>query len=373
LAAPVNDAKTEMCESVAMRHVVLAHLVLLIGCSASTGVDEESSEAPLTAAPFFAGDPANNAVFALDISFWQAPVAQSEMDCFWQSGVRHMVIGTQDEEITREQLAMSRDRGMTIDAYVYLYWNTSLTDQVKEAFRRVRGFSIGRMWLDIEESPAGRGWKTLMPLVQEAVDACKADKSGADCGIYTGPGFWKTYMNDMTSFASVPLWYAQYNGRKSLSNWPTEHFGGWMSPVAKQWAEQAICGYGADENVMQLVTTPEVIVDRTLPPDTKAPPPAPGGLYPTNGSIVPFDYVKLMSETIPRATKYQLALERWNGSAFVPYYTWSNANAFIKASPTIRNAVYRFRARATNAYGWGAWSAWSTFDYGTYVGPRPPT
>jgi hypothetical protein len=87
--------------------------------------------------------------------------------------------------------------------------------------------------------------------------------------------------------------------------------------------------------------------------------------------VVGVDYVKLMSATIPRATSYQLALEHWNGSTFTPYYTWTNANAFIKSQPAFHDSVYRFRARAMNAYGWGAWSAWSTFDYGKYTGTRP--
>ena len=107
---------------------------------------------------------------------------------------------------------------------------------------------------------------------------------------------------DTKSFANVPLWYAQYNYRTSLSDWPTEHFGGWAKPVAKQFATKALCGVGGpDWDVMQILASPTVIVDRTLPPDTKLPPLAPGGLYPADGAVVPPDYVKLMSATIPRA------------------------------------------------------------------------
>lgn len=339
------------------------------GCSASPQDEAEATDAPLTPSPPFAGDTANQAPFAIDISMWEGTIAQSEMDCFWASGVRHVVVGTQVESIARQQLAMAVARGMTVDAYVYLYWDRSTASQVDEAFARVTGFPIGRMWLDVEQAPGGLGANALVSAVQQGLDAC-ALHGGVDCGIYTGPGYWKTYMNDTKSLANAPLWYAHYNYRTSLSDWSTEHFGGWAKPVAKQWAEQALCGVGVDKDVMQVVTKPAIVVDRTLPPDTQLPPPAPTGLYPEDGMVMAIDDLKIMSALIPRATSYQLAVERWTGTSFVTYYTWTNANAFRKVSlPT--NAIYRFHVRAANAHGWGAWSPWSTFDYGKYAGPRP--
>lgn len=327
--------------------------------------------APISPSPFFAGDAQSGAPFAVDISFWEGPMSQREMDCFWDSGVRHVVSGTQVEEITRQQLEMALARGMTVDAYVYLYWDQDMAAQVKEAFRRTQGFPIQRMWLDVEEDPAGLGANALIALVQQALDACNA-QGGAVCGIYTGPGFWKTYMNNTPSFGQVPLWYAWYNHKKALTHWPQEQFGGWLQPTAKQWAEEALCGVGVDKNVMQVPGAPAVVVDRSLPPDTGQPPPAPGGLYPADGAVVGLSYVKLMTGTIPRATRYQLALESWDGKgAFKPYYVWTRTDPFIKVNPTQHNAIYRFRARAQNAHGWGAWSAWAIFDYGSYSGPRP--
>lgn len=344
-------------------------LVLLAACSGPVLDDPASSDAPLVPSPPFAGDPANQAPFAVDVSMWEGTLAQSEMDCFWTSGVRHVVVGTQVEQIAREQLAMAVARGMTVDAYVYLYWDRDVGAQVEEAFKRVSGFPIGRMWLDVEQAPGGLGANALIAAVQGGVDACTTHV-GVGCGIYTGPGFWKTYMNDTKSLSNVPLWYAKYNYRTSLSDWTTEHFGGWAKPAAKQWAEQPLCGVGVDKDVMQQATKPSVVVDRTLPPDTMQPPPAPTGLYPADGMVVVLGDLKIMSATIPRATSYQLAVERWTGSSFATYYTWTNANAFQKLS-LAPNAIYRFRARAANAHGWGAWSSWSTFDYGTYSGTRP--
>ena len=353
-----------------------AGAVLVGGCAAAPdamddGEGDVSPEEALTPAPEFHGDPANGALFAVDVSFWETELAQSQMDCFWDSGTRHVIVGTQREDITRQQLAMAVSRGMTVDAYVYLYWDTDVTAQVNEAFKRVSGFPIGSMWLDVEQDPGGLGANAIKELVAEAVDACQADGT-VGCGIYTGPGFWKSYVGNTNAFTEIPLWYAQYNNKTSLSDWATEAFGGWAKPVAKQFATKPLCGAGgADWNVMQVAAEPTVIVDRSLPPDTGLPPPAPGGLYPTDGSAVSLDYAKIMSATIPLATQYQLAVERWSGSAWIAYYTWSNPNAFVKFFPTTKNALYRFRARAKNAHGFGEWSTWSSFDYGTYTGPRP--
>ena len=342
---------------------------LLPACTSEPEEVAAETSAIVPSPPFY-GDPANQAVFGVDVSHYEPVLAQREVDCFWESGVRHVIVGTQVEEITRQQLAMSVSRGMTVDAYVYLLWDKDMTAQVEEAFRRAQGFPIGRMWLDVEEDPRGLGANPLGDLVQAAVDACQKHAS-VTCGIYTGPGFWETYMNNMTRFAAVPLWYAQYNKLTSLDAWKTEAFGGWPQPVGKQWAEQPLCGIGVDKDTIQVSAQPTVVVDRTLPPDDKLPPAAPTGLYPADGSVVGLDYVKLMVATIPRATGYQLALERWDGTAFRVYFTWSPADPFLKTYPTKHDSVYRFRARAKNAYGWGAWSSWSIFDYGKYSGPRP--
>ncbi len=346
-------------------------LGVLVGCS--TASDDGASSSPLTAAPFFGGDTINHAVFAADVSVWETPLSQSEMDCFWASGVRHVVVGTQDASVASEQLAMAVSRGMTVDAYVYLYWNQDIATQVNAAFAMTKGFPIGRMWLDIEQKPGTLGSNAIIPLIQQGLDACNAN-GGVVCGMYTGPGFWKSYVSNTTTFADVPLWYALYNDKRSLSDWSTEHFGGWTSPVGKQFQTAPLCGVGgADWDVMQVSAQPTVVVDRTLPPDTGLPPPAPGGLYPADGSVVPIDYVKLMSATIPRATLYQLALETYDGTAWAAYYTWSSPNAFVKVTPPAKAGLYRFRARAENAHGWGAWAAYASFDYGTYTGPRPNT
>jgi GH25 family lysozyme M1 (1,4-beta-N-acetylmuramidase) len=350
--------------------------LIALALAPACGSDEEKEPTvetnSIVPSPPFFGDPANGAVFGVDISHYEAVHSQAEMDCYWDSGVRHVIAGTQVEEVVRQQLGMAASRGMTIDAYIYLYWNMDMVEQVKEGFRRVAGFPIGRMWLDVEEDPRGLGANEIAALLQQSVDACKAAAGSAvTCGIYTGPGFWESYMNNMPTFGDLPLWYAQYNGKTSLGEWGTEKFGGWAAPIGKQWAEQPLCGVGVDKDTIQVSAKPTVVVDRTLPPDDGKPPVSPKVDYPTDGVVVGLDYLKLMASTVPRATQYQLALEHWNGKTFVSYYTWTVSDAFLKTYPLMHNALYRFRARAKNARGWGEWSAYTTFDYGKYTGTRP--
>lgn len=347
--------------------------LLFLGCAAPAHDPEEVVESTqdLVPAPPFNGDPANGAVFGVDVAMYQGPLAQAELDCFWDSGVRHVIVGTQVEETARQQLAIAVSRGMTVDAYVYLNWYADMGAQVAEAMRRVKGFPIGRMWLDVEdEDTQSYGYRTLVAMVRAGIDECKAHGGGIDCGIYTGPGFWRTFMNDTPDLKDVPLWYARYNFKRALSDWREDHFGGWQKAVGKQWAEEPMCRVGVDKNTIQPRGAPAVVVDRALPPDTGAPPPAPKGLYPSNASVVGIDQVKLMVETIPRATRYELALEKWSGREFQTYTTWSRADGFQATYPN-KDSVYRFRARAQNAHGWGPWSPGVVFDYGKYTGPRP--
>ncbi|MBS2028096.1 MAG: hypothetical protein JST54_09355 [Deltaproteobacteria bacterium] len=333
---------------------------------AGCGAGEAQVETPKPDAPassdLFTGDPAHGAEYALDVSFWEGPISEYEMDCFWSSGVRHMVIGTQLQETTTQQLQMAGARGMTVDAYVYLYWDQDMATQVKNAFQMVRGYPVGRMWLDVEALPGSLGANQLIPLLQQAVDACQAE---GDCGIYTGPGWWKSYVNNTTQFSNLPLWYALYNGKTSLGDWSTEKFGGWTAPVGKQFTSVGICGIGgADGDVLQVSAQPQVVVDRTPPPAPTTAPAAPSDLFPTSGMVELLGYTKMMVDTVPSATSYQFDLEYASGGGFASYYTWTASKPFVKVTPTYNNRVYRFRARAQDAYGWGAWSGYSAFGYG---------
>ena len=129
------------------------------------------------------------------MSVYTGPVDQSEVDCLWDSGVRHVIVGTQNPELSAQQLDMAVREGMTVDLYVYVYWSRDIKAQVQQALDLAQGRPVGRIWLDLEDSSGGRSVSTLKGLVQQGLDAC----GSMPCDIYTGPNFWKTTMGDTTS------------------------------------------------------------------------------------------------------------------------------------------------------------------------------
>jgi hypothetical protein len=352
-------------------------VVFFAACGGEASVSDMEDPTDESAADITGGDPANNAVYGLDMSMWEGPLSQYEMDCFWSKGVRHMVIGTQVEQIAREQLEMARRRGMSLDAYVFMHWDSDVRAQVREGFRRVAGYRIGRVWLDVEEAPkAGTSAKAMIDTLQQAVDECRAQTDVA-CGIYTGNSFWYSWVASTTRFADVPLWYALYDNRPLLSSWQTDHFGGWTAPAGKQWNAYPMCGVTSDQDTIQRLIGPDLVVDRTPAPAPTTVPSAPTDLWPTNFLQWSFDgasdlqYMKMMVGTVPGATSYEIALQSWTGSTWTAYATWSPTSPFVKVCPNPINRIYRFHARAKNAYGFGPWSDWSAFEYGKFTGTPP--
>ena len=187
-------------------------------------------------------------VLAVDISFWSGNLTDGDVACWESNGIEHVVAGTQVAEITIQQLETAVNGGLTVDAYVVLYWDADITQQVQTALAMIQGYPVGRLWLDVEVNPGGLTSGQLEALIQEGVDACGV----FPCGIYTGKWWWDSYMNGSTAFSSVPLWYAYYDQIPSLDTWPSQNFGGWPSPSAKQYSIGYACGVTVDFNVMHV-------------------------------------------------------------------------------------------------------------------------
>ena len=72
-------------------------------------------------------------VMAVDISNWSGTITESEVACWWESGIRHVISGTQIPSLTTQQLQTVVDIGLSVDAYVMLYWDYDITAQVLDA------------------------------------------------------------------------------------------------------------------------------------------------------------------------------------------------------------------------------------------------
>ena len=100
----------------------------------------------LAGSPAFADDP----VLAVDVSHWSGNITPDDVACWRANGVEHVIPGTQVESITRQQLQTAVDGGLSVDAYVVLYWDGDIENQVRAALSTVSGLPIGRLWLDVE-------------------------------------------------------------------------------------------------------------------------------------------------------------------------------------------------------------------------------
>ncbi|MFQ5544754.1 MAG: hypothetical protein ACE5FE_02130 [Acidiferrobacterales bacterium] len=306
-------------------------------------------------------------VVAVDISFWSGDINASEVACWRDSGVQHVVTGTQVPDITRQQLEMAVGGGMTVDAYVVLYWDFDITQQVQTALSMIDGFPVRRLWLDVEQPRGNWSASQLIQKIQWGVNACGT----MPCGIYTRKVWWLDNVGDTSAFSSLPIWYAYYDGQNEFNDWYNPFFwyegpfGGWSDPTGKQydsdWTAPDLCGVNVDYNIMY--------VDNANPPGPPPVPPAPTGLAP-DGTTITTSAVALSANAITDATRYQFEIEYWDGVAWRYYYTYAPASNAQTFWPVYANSQYRWRVRAQNQEGWGEWSAWATFNFGS-VGPPP--
>ena len=344
----------------------LVPLSLLASACAPSAPDVDVDE--------IAGDEADaldGARFGVDISIWSGEITDAEVRCWYAGGVRHVIAGTQLERITRQQLDMAIAGGMTVDLYVYLHWNESMTAQVQHALEIAADYpQIGRLWLDAEEDTS-LSRTAIEGKLTEALNAC----GDLECGIYTANWWWQPHMTGSTKFTNVPVWYAYYDLDPSMSTWSTQKFGGWVEPTAKQWQETYYCGIDVDKNTI-FVDQPLPAAPPPLPADQPGVPAAPTGLYPDDLTKIETVYVRMLTATVPAATNYSFEVQSWNGSSWVTYTTYGATTNARKFNPALKNRVYRWRARAKDASGWGSWSDWALFEFGKATsfppGAEPP-
>ena len=310
---------------------------------------------------------ADEPVFAVDVSSWSGYLSASEVDCWRESGVEHVISGTQIADITQQQLGMAVFAGMSVDAYAVLYWDFGITNQVKTALSMIQDFPVQRLWLDVEVPPGSWSASQIVDKIAEAVSACGT----MPCGIYTRKVWWRDNVADSTAFSHLPIWYAYYDGRQGFDDWYAPMFwyegpfGGWSDPTGKQydsdWTAPDLCGVNVDYNLMQL--------DSAAPGD---PPPAPTGLSPDGGVVIDTSPVVLSASAIPDTIGYEFEIQYQDGEIWQPYYTYTSDDNAQTFWPFYNDTAYRWRMRAENTAGWSEWSDWASFDFGDVVRATPP-
>lgn len=183
----------------------------------------------------------------MDVSNYSGPLNAATLQGWKEAGIEKVIVGTQKRDIARDQLAAATDAGFDVEAYVYLYWDWNMSEQVKTARDVVVGFPIKRLWLDTEDQAAHLTAAALKRYLNTAVGAAE---KGGPIGIYTAKWWWVPAMKNTDAFNQHALWYAAYDGVPTFDDWPVGKFGGWEKPLCKQYeGDVYLCGVKVDKNV----------------------------------------------------------------------------------------------------------------------------
>lgn len=322
----------------------------------------------VAALPAAAQDP----VYAVDISHWTGTIDRDDVNCMYDHGVRHVITGTLNPAVTTNQLQMAIDGGMTVDAYVMLYWNGDITWQVQNALTLIAPYPVQRLWLDAEQPRGSYSRSQIVAKIQEAVNAC----GSMPCGIYTRKVWWQDNTGDSIAFSHLPIWYAYYQYGATFDDWygPAAWyegpFGGWIDPTAKQYNDRPhiTCSnpYSdlvVDHNLMYVLDD--------VPPPPPSTPPAPTGLSPDGASFANGAAVTLSCGAISGAVQYEFEIWYESAGSWYLYYTYAPNSSSQTFWPVYGDTAYKFHVRAHNASGAGPWSDWASFDVGSAAATPP--
>lgn len=184
-------------------------------------------------------------VYAADLSNYTTDLSVEALDAWKNDGITHTIIQSVDpppgypEGKTRGQIAFCAANGMTVDAYIWLWFDLDIAD-INRKLALLDGLPVRRLWLDVEDTAAQKYSQALTETkVGDALFALtdySADHGLHGLpGIYTGAWFWTDpkYMGNTTTFSNRDLWTAQYDDIPDTSVFTP--YGGWTSCAIKQY------------------------------------------------------------------------------------------------------------------------------------------
>ncbi|KAI1717717.1 glycosyl hydrolases family 25 domain-containing protein [Ditylenchus destructor] len=140
-----------------------------------------------------------------------------------------------------------------VDGYIFPRFK-QLADSARHQVQKLleelseNGVSYDRLWVDVEDADH---WSTdpekNVRFLEEMVNELR-DKE-QDIGFYASKSQWEPITGGSTQFSSYPLWYPRYKNPPNPNFSDFEAFGGWSSPVMKQYAQNVVeCGVDVDKN-----------------------------------------------------------------------------------------------------------------------------
>jgi hypothetical protein len=229
-------------------------------------------------------------MLAVDMSNFTDPLSPAAIQGLMAAGIGHVIVQAIDPPPnyprgrTRAQIQACLDAGLTVDAYVWLWFDLDAND-IHRKLHLLDGLNVRQLWLDVEDTAAvNYSQAACEARVSDALAACDTypTLSGARTGVYSGRWFWldRRYMGNCTTFADRLLWDANYDDVAD-TRLGYVAYGGWDRPTIKQFrGSTAIAGIGGlDLNVLSVEfeaqlspPTSPTLPDPTPPDRTPTPP-----------------------------------------------------------------------------------------------------
>src|SRR6266567_2282508 len=127
---------------------------------------------------------------AVDISNYTSLLTGAALDGLKTEGVSHVIVQAVDPLApfppgqTREQIKACLDAGLTVDAYVWLWFDLDPSD-IQHKLHLLDGLKIRQLWLDVEDTAASQyDQATTEQKVSAALELCDgyATSSGQRTG-----------------------------------------------------------------------------------------------------------------------------------------------------------------------------------------------
>src|SRR5437762_3178235 len=131
-------------------------------------------------------------MLAVDMSNFTDPLTAAAIQGLKDAGVEHVIVQAIDPPPaypagrTREQVQACLDAGLSVDAYVWLWFDLDVAD-IQRKLALLDGLQIRQLWLDVEDTASiNYDQATCEAKVRDALAACDAyaTTSGAKTGVY---------------------------------------------------------------------------------------------------------------------------------------------------------------------------------------------
>lgn len=168
--------------------------------------------------------------------------------CFYDSGVRRIIIGCHPKAQAEQMIMWARAAGIeVIGLYGFVYFGRDpyyVHRDTDNAVSLALKYGIKRIWMDAEldaigigvDVPASNPMEREFQLLQVQR---KIEANGLEPGVYTASWWWPSEMGNSTTFMHLPLWHAGYQSAPITR----VNYGGWTSVAIHQYTSSGgMCG-----------------------------------------------------------------------------------------------------------------------------------